>query len=161
VSRKRRTSESKRGSQRRDADGKDRRPGSGAAAVPWTVIVLTLLVGGGILLASSSTGATEHPDPRPGITGETVVPASRYVQYARVSAVYAQAKEVASTLDGLYCHCDCSKHAGHRSLLSCFESDHGAACDICLTEASIAYRMTQDGRSLGEIRQAIDELYGQ
>lgn len=160
MTRKRTTTESKGRSQRVDPGGKDRRPGI-AAGVPWTVIVLALLVGGGILLASSSSGATEHPDPRPGITGETVVPASRYIQYARVSALYAQAKEVASTLDGLYCHCDCSKHAGHRSLLSCFESDHGAACDICLTEASIAHRMTQDGRSLEEIRQAIDGLYGQ
>jgi hypothetical protein len=83
------------------------------------------------------------------------------VQYARVSAVYAQAKEVAATLDGIYCHCDCSQHAGHRSLLSCFESDHAAACDICMTEASIAYRMTKDGKSLDDIRQAVDELYGQ
>lgn len=143
------------------AGGKDPRAGGAAAAVPWAVIGLAILVGGGILLASSSSVATEHPDPRPGISGETVIPASRYVQYARVSAVYSQAREIASVLDGLYCHCDCSKHSGHRSLLTCFESDHGAACDICLTEASIAYRMTQDGRSLEDIRQAIDELYGQ
>jgi hypothetical protein len=29
-----------------------------------------------------------------------------------------------------------------------------------MTEATIAHRMTKDGRSLDEIRDAIDELYG-
>jgi hypothetical protein len=115
---------------------------------------------GGIWLGFGSGQGGHHPDPWPEITGGTVIPASRYVSYARVSAVYAQAAEVAAVLDGLYCYCDCSRHSGHRSLLTCFESDHAAACDVCLTEAAIASRMTKDGRSLDEIRDAIDELYG-
>ena len=118
------------------------------------------LLAGGVWLGLGSTTRSHHPEPRPDITGETVLPASRYANYARVSVVYSQAAEIASILDGLYCHCDCSKHSGHRSLLSCFESDHGAACDICLSEAAIAHRMTKAGRSLEEIREAIDELYG-
>ena len=134
-----------------------RRSGS---LTPWIIMGLSALVGGGILLGSNLSSHSVHPEPRPGITGATVIPASRYVQYARVSAVYAQAREIAPTLDGLYCHCDCSKHSGHRSLLSCFESDHGAACDICLSEASIAYTMLQNGRTLDDIREAIDEMYG-
>lgn len=131
-----------------------------AAALPWAVIGLSLTVGLGILLSSSSASGTRHPEPRPDITAETVIPASRYVEYARIRTVYAQAREIPEVLDGLYCHCDCSKHAGHRSLLTCFESDHGAACDICLTEAAIAHRMTMGGKSLEEIRAAIDALYG-
>lgn len=134
--------------------------GRSGSAAPWIVIGLSLLVGVGILVGSNLPSGTEHPVPRPEITGETVIPASRYVEYARVSAVYQQAREIAPTLDGLYCHCDCSKHSGHRSLLSCFESDHAAACDICLSEATIAYRMLKNGRTLDEIRVAIDELYG-
>ncbi len=89
-----------------------------------------------------------------------MVSAERYASYPRVSEMYSQAAEVAAVLDGLHCYCDCSKHSAHRSLLTCFESDHGAACDICLTEAAIAYRMTKDGRALDDIRDAIDELYG-
>jgi hypothetical protein len=89
-----------------------------------------------------------------------VVPAARYASYPRVKEVYSQAAEIASVLDGLHCYCDCSRHSGHRSLLTCFESDHGAACDICLTEAAVAYRMTKDGRGLDDVRDAIDELYG-
>ncbi len=134
--------------------------GRSGSAAPWIVIGLSLLVGVGILVGSNLPSGTEHPVPRPEINGETVIPASRYMEYARVSAVYQQAREIAPTLDGLYCHCDCSKHSGHRSLLSCFESDHAAACDICLSEATIAYRMLKNGRTLDEIRVAIDELYG-
>ena len=149
----------KRDENQKSATGRPSSRVSGAAA-PWIVIGLAVIVGGAILVASNLPSGTDHPDPRPGITGVTVIPASRYVQYARVSAVYAQAREIAPTLDGIYCHCDCSKHSGHRSLLTCFESDHGAACDICLSEATIAYRMLKEGRTLNEIRDAIDDLYG-
>jgi hypothetical protein len=131
-----------------------------SSMAPWMIMGLSALVCGTILVTSFLPTKSLHPEPRPGITGATVIPASRYIEYARVSAVYTQAREIASTLDGLYCHCDCSKHSGHRSLLTCFESDHGAACDICLSEASIAYRMLKDGSTLEEIRAAIDELYG-
>jgi hypothetical protein len=127
--------------------------GLGAAAGLFTLAV------GGLWVTLGSSGP-KHPDPRPGINGSQVVPASRYLGYERVAAVYAQAAEIPTVLDGLHCYCDCSGHSGHRSLLTCFESDHGAACDICLTEAAIAYRMTKDGRSLQEIRNAIDQLYG-
>jgi hypothetical protein len=94
------------------------------------------------------------------VTAATVIPADRYAAYARVRAVYAQAAEVPQVLDGIHCYCECAQHSGHRSLLSCFESDHAAACDICLTEATIAHRMTREDRSLDEIRASIDELYG-
>ena len=73
---------------------------------------------------------------------------------------YAAAREAAATLDGVYCYCDCSKHAGHRSLLTCFEGDHGAYCDICMGEAMVAHGMARQGRSLEEIRTAIDRQFG-
>lgn len=125
----------------------------------WAAAGLFALAAGGLWLALG-TSAPRHPEPRPGITGAKVVPAARYLGYERVAAVYAQAAEIPAILDGLHCYCDCSRHSGHRSLLTCFESDHGAACDICLTETAIAYRMTKDDRSLQETRDAIDQLYG-
>jgi hypothetical protein len=36
------------------------------------------------------------------------------------------AREIPDTLDGLYCYCECDKHAGHRSLLSCYTDGHAA-----------------------------------
>ena len=155
----------KRDKRRRLERGAGKRvPGKGSArrgsVTPWIIVgVLSLvLVGTGVGVVPAR--GSHHPDPRSEITGETVAPASRYAGYPRVNAVYAQAAEIAAILDGLYCYCDCSRHSGHRSLLSCFETDHGAACDVCLTEATVAHRMTEDGRSLDEIRDAIDEFYG-
>jgi hypothetical protein len=73
---------------------------------------------------------------------------------------YAAARRIPQVLDALYCHCDCSKHAGHRSLLTCFESDHGAYCDICMGEALLAAELFDQGRSLLDIRESIDRQFG-
>jgi hypothetical protein len=73
---------------------------------------------------------------------------------------YAAARSAPAVLDGVYCHCDCSQHAGHRSLLTCFESDHGAYCDICMGEAVLAAQLAARGTSLQEIRAAIDARFG-
>ena len=128
--------------------------------VRYTVIalgVIVLVLG----LAMTRTANAHHPEPREDISGETVAAASRYASYPRIAQVYEVAAEIPHVLDGLYCHCDCSKHSGHRSLLTCFEDDHGAGCDVCLTEAALAYQMTSEGRSLKEIRKAVDDLYRQ
>jgi hypothetical protein len=74
--------------------------------------------------------------------------------------VYRQVAEIPQVIDGLYCYCDCRYHADHYSLFDCFRDDHGAACDICLVQAELAYRMTQEGRTLQEIRATTDRLYG-
>jgi hypothetical protein len=104
--------------------------------------------------------ASDHPAPRPDITPVKVLPVSFIPRTPGSAEAYAAARTAAATLDGLYCHCDCSKHAGHRSLLTCFETDHGAYCDVCMGEAMIANSMTQQGRSLEDIRAAIDLRFG-
>ena len=110
--------------------------------------------------AGSGAVASHHPTPRPGITSEKVMPASFVPRTPGSSDAYAAARTHAATLDGVYCHCDCSKHAGHRSLLTCFEGEHGAYCDICMGEAMVASGMADQGRSLEEIRAAIDRQFG-
>ena len=117
--------------------------------------VVVLLLG----LATTRTANAHHPDPRGDLSAVTVESSSRYASYPRIAEVYDMAAEIPHVLDGLYCHCDCSKHSNHRSLLTCFQDDHGAGCDVCLTEAALAHRMTNEGRSLKEIRQAVDDLY--
>jgi len=87
------------------------------------------------------------------------MPAVRYASVPRIEKVYREAAIVPAELDGIYCYCRCIENMGHRSLLSCFESDHAAGCDICLSEADMAYRMTKQGRSLDQIRQAIDQSF--
>ena len=36
------------------------------------------------------------------------------------------AREVPDVLDQLYCYCECDKHVGHKSLLSCYTDGHAA-----------------------------------
>jgi hypothetical protein len=122
---------------------------AGAAAVALVAV---------LSVAQPAAGA--HPDPRPGITAERVLSDVAIPRTPGSLEAYAAARAAAGTLDGVYCHCDCSKHAGHRSLLTCFESEHGAYCDICMGEAILAAQLASRGTSLTEIRAAIDSRFG-
>jgi hypothetical protein len=127
--------------------------------IRWVVAVMALIV---VVLGVATTrnaNATPHPTPRSGLTAADVAPPSRYADYPRIQQVYEMAAQIPEVLDGIYCHCDCSKHSNHRSLLTCFQDDHGAACDVCLAEAALAFRMIGEGRSLKEIRRSVDALY--
>lgn len=104
--------------------------------------------------------AGAHPNPRPGITADRVLTDLAIPRTPGSVEAYAAARAAAGTIDGVYCHCDCSKHAGHRSLLTCFESEHGAYCDICMVEAIMAAQLAGRGTSLQEIRAAIDARFG-
>lgn len=126
--------------------------------VRYTVVALGVMV---LVLGLATTRAANahHPDPREDPSSLTVDSSIRYASYPRVAQVYEMAAAIPHVLDGLYCHCECSRHSGHRSLLTCFQDDHGAGCDVCLAEAALAYRMTNEGESLKEIRGAVDDLY--
>jgi uncharacterized protein with PCYCGC motif len=129
---------------------------------PWWI--LGVCVGAAFLvlgIASQGGSASDHhPTPRAPELASDVVDASRYTGYPRVAEVYETSAAVPHVLDGIYCYCDCSQHSGHYSLLDCFSDDHAARCDVCMSEAVIAYRMTQDGADLDEIRAEVDRNYG-
>lgn len=125
----------------------------------WGLVALLALVAVW-RLAAPGDALAHHPDPRPDVTAAQVVDGARFASAPDIAATYDAAARIPQVLDGLYCHCDCSLHSGHRSLLTCFESDHGASCDICLAEARLAAQMTGEGRSLDEIRAAVDALRG-
>jgi len=121
---------------------------------------IAALAGVVFLTRPQTAQGSQHPDPRPGVTAEKILPDAFIPHNPGVTEAYAAARRSAATLDGVYCHCDCSKHAGHRSLLSCFESTHGAYCDICMGEAMLASQMAGQGQSLQKIRAAIDRQFG-
>ena len=132
---------------------------AGAAAVALAGVVLLQRPAGG-RRGGGEAASSAHPTPRPAITAVKVLPISFVPRTPGSAEAYAAARNAAATLDGLYCYCDCSKNAGHRSLLTCFEGEHGAYCDICMREAMVANGMAQQGRSLEEIRTAIDLQFG-
>ncbi len=101
-----------------------------------------------------------HPAVRVAEMASDVVPDARYASFPRAREAYQIAAASPHVLDGLYCYCHCSQHAGHYSLLDCFASDHAAGCDVCMGEAEIAHEMTRQGASLGDIRAEVDRTYG-
>jgi len=78
---------------------------------------------------------------------------------ARVRTAYEAARKYAHVLEDIYCYCRCKENLGHRALVECFETDHASHCDVCMNEAVIAARMTQEGRTPKEIQKAIDAYY--
>jgi Protein of unknown function with PCYCGC motif len=109
-------------------------------------------------MQSASSKRTPHPTPRPGITADRVLSPDSVPE--RSSEVYTMAARIPGLLDGLYCHCDCHERDGKRSLLECFEDAMGSTCGICSGQARLAYEMSQQGKSLRDIRKAIDAQYG-
>ena len=77
----------------------------------------------------------------------------------RVRTAYEAAKKYAHVLEEIYCYCRCKENIGHRALVECFETDHASHCDVCMNEAVIAARMTQEGKTPKEIQKAIDAYY--
>lgn len=126
--------------------------------LPWLIAGAA----GALLAVVLFTGGARagHPDPRPGITAEQVLPPAAVPGTAGSVESYAAARAVPQVLDGLFCHCDCARHSGHRSLLTCFESEHGGYCDICMGEAVLAQQMTARGDAIDAIRRAVDAQFG-
>jgi hypothetical protein len=77
-------------------------------------------------------------------------------------AAFDMARTNPQILDGIRCSCGCSDQPGKRSLLSCYEGEDAMAldCEICEGQARLAYRLHGRGRSLDQIRAAIDARYG-
>ncbi len=136
--------------------GATRRQGKSGRKALWAAGAVAVVAVG--VLATRNAGAA-HPEPRQMDHAGHVVHHAQYRAQPRVAEIYRQAAAVPAVLDGIYCYCACSRHSGHHSLLDCFASDHAARCDICLSEAALAHRMTRDGKSLREIRDAIDAIY--
>jgi hypothetical protein len=126
--------------------------------LPWLIAGAA----GALLAVVLVTGRARagHPDPRPGITAEQVLPPAAVPRTPGSVESYAAARAVPQVLDGLHCYCDCARHSGHRSLLTCFESEHGGYCDICMGEAVLAQQLTARGEAIDAIRRAVDAQFG-
>ena len=67
---------------------------------------------------------------------------------------YELASKVPGVISQLPCYCYCER-IGHKSLHTCFESDHGARCGICMKEVYYAYQQTKLKKTPAQIRDGI------
>jgi len=99
-----------------------------------------------------------HPDPRPGIDASAVLAPERVAPHAR--ELYDHIREIPQIVDGIRCQCGCADLPGMYSLLSCYgESGMAQYCDTCSGEGRLAWELHQEGRTLDEIRAAIDRRF--
>ncbi len=98
-----------------------------------------------------------HPAPRPGIGASKVLAAKDVEGDAKLRETFDLVRQIPQVVDGIRCHCGCSEVEGFYSLLSCFEKDGMAQhCEVCQGLARLAHRMHRAGKSLDQIRAAVD-----
>lgn len=89
--------------------------------------------------------------------GPTLNP-EQFVGKAR--RAYEIAKEIPETLAQLPCYCYCDQGFGHKSLHTCYESDHSAHCVTCVDEALMAYQLQKEQKlSPAKIREKIIDQF--
>lgn len=102
-----------------------------------------------------------HPTPRPGITAARVLTREELADTPGVIPVFDQVREIPGIVDGIRCNCGCADLPGFYSLLSCYEGDGMArSCPVCQGQGRMTYRLNKEGKTLDEIREAIDARYG-
>ncbi len=68
---------------------------------------------------------------------------------------YKAATKIPAILYQLPCYCHCDKGFGHTSLHTCFSTQHGANCGVCIQETLYAYWKSKAGWTVRRIREAI------
>ena len=107
-------------------------------------------------------GSAPHPTPRAGIDASKVLKREQLTEHPSAEPVFAMVRKIPHVVDGIRCQCGCADLPEFYSLLSCFEADGMAQhCVICRGEASLAFRMHEQGKSLDQIRAAIDKQFKQ
>jgi Protein of unknown function with PCYCGC motif len=127
------------------------RKSNGATGLVAAIIVAMLLGAGGFAVYqmrasadAAANGLTLNPDL---FQGET-------------HAAYLVAQQHPELLAQLDCYCGCEQHEGHKNLLDCFRTNHGATCATCTGEAVTAGQLYDNGTPVDQIRAILHQRYG-
>ena len=102
----------------------------------------------------------KHPEPRPGIDASKMLTREQLQGNSDAIRVFDLVREIPHIADGIRCHCGCAEIEGYYSLLSCFEGDGMARyCEVCSGEGELAARLHKQGKTLDQIRAAIDAKF--
>jgi hypothetical protein len=126
--------------------------------------ITNIAASGAMMLISRKTAFAgslpPHPEPRPGITAAQVLSADKLGADKKLIQLFDGVRKIPEVMDGIRCNCGCPNPPEYRSLLSCFEGRGMARdCVICQGQARLAIRLHGEGKSLSEIRQAVDAKF--
>jgi Protein of unknown function with PCYCGC motif len=107
-------------------------------------------------------GSSPHPTPRPGITGVNVATHEQLADKPQFIELFDSVRNVPEVIDGIRCNCGCADNKGFYSLLTCYEGKDAMAkgCTVCQGQGRLATRLHKLGKSLAEIRAAVDAKFG-
>ena len=90
------------------------------------------------------------------------MPHEQLADEAELIELFDGVREIPEVIDGIRCQCGCAASEGFYSLLTCYEGENAMAkmCHICQGEGKLAVRLHKEGKSLDEIRAAIDAKFG-
>lgn len=134
--------------------------------------------------AASGAGTAAAPpaavDPRMVGTGADIMPADASEAWAsrpdftkvdpQTEEAYAYALYNPQVVQWMPCYCGCAR-MDHRSNLDCYLKraapgqktqfeEHASYCEVCVKITMLTKQMVSQGKSLREIRQAVDQTFG-
>ncbi|MFC4103862.1 PCYCGC motif-containing (lipo)protein [Paenibacillus xanthanilyticus] len=127
-----------------------------------------------VAVASAHAGHADthlpNGDLRQTTAGVETLPAFLTDAHGVIVQAYQAAATAQDVLAYIPCYCGCGDSAGHRSNLECFIhetkpdgsvtwDDHGTRCGTCMEIAVQAAVMKQEGKSVSDIRSAIETKY--
>ena len=132
---------------------------------PWWALAVAVLalLGAGYLAVDSGSGwqAAEAPMLDVAPDGELAFEDISDEQRGN----YLAATDDTEAFTAVRCYCGCEDFLGHDDLLACFVRDDGAwerhatGCGICLAQADMVAELREQGRSLDETIEAVDDRY--
>lgn len=136
------------------------RPKKGGFLSLGTILIIVVAVAavGGVLAWGVSAGGK-------GKAGEREFPAYAYNSAATLAG-YKAAVAHPDQIKYIPCYCGCGGAEGHQSLKECFFkpngdlNEHASGCHICVGEAADVAKWLDDGRTLKDIRTAIENKWG-
>ncbi len=130
----------------------------------FSLVLVVLLLGTAVLSACGASGSATRASV--GMAPASSLPMEMQKAPATVRDAYRFAVANPDALKNVPCYCGCGS-IGHTSNLSCFVKEfdgkgkavafdnHALGCSLCVDIAQDVMKMTGDGKSPGEIHQAI------
>jgi len=126
------------------------------------ILLIALLALGSVIFVLHSRSSDD---------GEAITPEGEYPAFVyrsdEVLKAYETAMMIPEVLAVMPCYCGCGKAHGHKDLKDCFFNDdgslndHGAYCGTCISEAVDIAEWQEEGYSLKQIREKIEEKYAE